>query len=226
MSNYLPIRILIADDHELLLDGLRELINKQEGMECVGYAFNGRQLVQLTEQLMPDVVITDIQMPEMSGAEATSIITTRYPMVCTIAYSLFHSDHYIIEMLSAGARGYVSKSAGKEEIISAIYAVNRSQHYFCSISNARVSKLIASKNIEPGSFVATAIFTEKELKVISHICSELTNKEIAEEMRLSRRSVESYRERILKKTNSKNVAGVILYAIYNNLLPGNNLYTL
>lgn len=222
-TNYAPIRIIIADDHELLRDAYRNVIRKEAGMELVADAVNGEQLVQLVGRHLPDIVITDIMMPVKSGVEATRIITRDYPQVSVIAFSFFHHDHFIIDMLQAGVKGYLSKSATKKEIVEAIITVHHNQSYFCNLTSTRVNKLIAQKNITPNYLTAREIFSDNEREVITLICKEYSNKDISAALSLSVRTIEGYRERILEKTNSKNVAGIILYAVRNNLyIPGDD----
>lgn len=220
-TNYAPIRIIIADDHELLRDAYKDLVRNQPDLDLIAEAVNGEQLVRLVARHLPDIVLTDIMMPVKSGVEATRIITRDYPQVSVIAFSFFHQDHFIIDMLQAGVKGYLSKSASKREILEAIKTVHRNQSYFCNLTSIRVNKLIAQKNITPNYLTTKEIFSDKEREVINLICREYSNKDISVALSLSVRTIEGYRERILEKTNSKNVAGIILYAIRNNLyIPG------
>src|SRR5437773_3761112 len=120
---YSPIRVVIADDHEIFREGLEGLIKKQTDIELAGEAENGKQLIEITTQLLPDVVLTDIKMPVIDGIQATQIISEKLPQVSVIALSMFDDENLIVDMLEAGAKGYLIKNAHKHEIISAIKTV-------------------------------------------------------------------------------------------------------
>src|SRR5215207_1311812 len=120
-----PIRIVLADDHEIFRDGFKVMIKKQPSVQLVGEAANGEELIALTSQLRPDVIITDIKMPVMDGIEATKRLTADFPEIGIIALSMFDEENLIVEMLEAGAKGYLLKNAHKDEILEAIKTVDR-----------------------------------------------------------------------------------------------------
>ena len=139
---YSPIRVIIADDHEIFREGLQGLIKKQPDMELVGEAENGKLLLQITGELLPDVVLTDIKMPLVDGIQATQIISEKFPQVSVIALSMFDDENLIVDMLEAGAKGYLIKNAHKHEIIAAIKTVYNQEYYFCNHSTMKLAKLI------------------------------------------------------------------------------------
>jgi len=214
---YAPVKIILADDHEIFRDGFHSLLKNQTGIVLLAEAANGQQLVTLTAKHLPDVVLTDIKMPVMDGIEATRIITEKYPQVGIIALSMFNDDKLIIDMLEAGAKGYLIKNAHKTEIIDAINTVAQHNQYYCSATGIKLTQLIANSRFNPNDPNSKMIFSDKEKEVICLICQEFSNKEISLALHLSIRTIEGYRERILQKTNSRNTAGIVVYAIRNNI---------
>lgn len=199
MTGYYSIRVAVADDHEPYRIGLKSLIEKTTEIEIVGEASNGRDLVHVVHELNPDVVLVDIQMPVMDGIEVTKHLANKAPSVNVIALSMFNDDHLIIDILSAGAKGYLIKNATKQEILDAIKAVYYNQTYYCRSTSMKLARLIANNQFDPNHKSEKDIFSHKEIEIIQLICQELTNKEIADKLCLSSRTVEGYRQKSLKK---------------------------
>ncbi|HEU4472197.1 MAG TPA: response regulator transcription factor [Flavisolibacter sp.] len=212
-----PIKIILADDHEIFRDGFRVMIKKQPSVQLLGEASNGEELISLTRELRPDVVVTDIKMPKLDGIEATKRLSSELPHVGIIALSMFDEENLIVDMLEAGAKGYLLKNAHKDEIIEAIKTVNNDQTYYCNDTSAKLAQLIARSKFRPSSRIAKPEFSEKEFAVIRYICQEMSNKEIAYHLNLSIRTIEGYRDRIQEKIGAKNTAGIVVYAIKNNI---------
>ena len=212
-----PINIILADDHEIFRDGFAAMFKKPSGITMVAEARNGLQLVSLVEKLQPDIVLTDILMPEMDDLEATRIISAKFPAIGIIALSMFNDDHLIIDMLEAGAKGYLLKNAHKKEIMEAIRTVARHEPYYCSQTSLKLARLIASSRFAPGRPAEKQGFTEKENEIIRLICQQCSNKEISEKLHLSIRTIEGYREKILEKMDAKNTAGIVVYAIRHGI---------
>lgn len=212
-----PIKIIIADDHEIVREGFARIIQKYTQMKIVAEASNGLQLLQLIDQYIPEIILVDIKMPFMDGIEATAIITKKYPGIGIIALSMFDDDQFILDMLEAGAKGYLLKNADKHEIIEAIETVNKSDTFFCKSISVKMVKLIAESPFNKKRHNNKVIFTLKEKQVIDLICRQFFTKEISAALHLSPRTIEGYREVILKKMNARNSVGILLYAIANNL---------
>jgi DNA-binding NarL/FixJ family response regulator len=213
-----PIEVVLADDHEIFRDGLSALLKKDPAVRLVGEACNGAELIEVVQKVKPQVVLTDIKMPILNGIEATRRLLQEMPGLGIIALSMFEEEKMILEMLDAGARGYLLKNADKKEIFDAIECVHRGSIYYCSQTSMKLIGLL-SRSDAPGKGGSgkKIDFSEKELQIIRLICRELSNKEIAEQLNLTIRTVEKYRERIHEKTGSKNMAGVVVYAIKNGL---------
>ncbi len=216
-SPYSMIRVVIADDHEIFREGLDVLFKKQNDIELVGEAVNGKQLIEITERLLPDIVLTDIKMPVMDGIQATKIITEKFPQVGVIALSMFEDENLIVDMLEAGARGYLIKNAQKHEVIASIKAVHKQKSYFCNYTSMKLAKLIGRSRFNLLKDPMRLEFSEKEKEVIQLICEEFSNKEISSKLHLSIRTIEGYREKILEKMKVKNSAGIVVYAIKHGI---------
>ncbi len=217
MTTTPDIRLLMADDHELFRDGFKVMLSKYPDIILVGEAENGRELVELTKELKPDVVITDIKMPLMDGIDATRKIIELFPDMPIICLSMFDEDDLIIDMLEAGAKGYLIKNAGKEQIIEAIKTVYNNDPYYCKTTSHKLTQMIAASRFNPYKKTAKPEFSKRELEIIDLICKEFSNKEIGDKLFLSVRTVEGHRLKILEKMGVKNTVGLVVYSIKNNL---------
>jgi DNA-binding NarL/FixJ family response regulator len=217
---YKPIRVVIADDHEIFREGLETLFRKQADIEYLGDASNGAELIRLVEEKKPDVILTDIKMPVVDGITATRELMSKFPEIGIIALSMFDDEYLIVDMLEAGAKGYLIKNAHKHEIIAAIKAVFNQESYFCNHTTMKLAKMIGRSRFSPVQLSVRPEFSEKELEVIRLICSEFSNKEMAEKLHLSSRTVEGYREKIIEKINAKNTAGIVVFAMKNGIFKG------
>jgi two-component system response regulator NreC len=211
--SYRPIRIVIADDHEIFRDGFKLLLTNQPELELVGEAENGKELLEVIEKEQPDIAIIDIKMPVLDGIEACKVIKKKYSHVKVIALSMFNDDNLIVDMLEAGARGYLLKNTNKMELLNAARAVHEGSTYYCSATSAKLTKMIAESKYNPFKHQPTQKFTNREIDIMKLICQQYTNKEIGIQLGLSARTVESHREKIQEKTGSKNTVGVVIYAI-------------
>jgi DNA-binding NarL/FixJ family response regulator len=211
------IKVVIADDHEIFRDGLRMMLQKQADINLLAEAEDGKELIELIKHLQPDVVITDIKMPRMDGTAAAKHIAEHYPTIGIIALTMFDEEDLIIDMLEAGAKGYLLKNADKHEMVDAIKAVYNNEPYYCQHTSHRLAQMVARSKFNPYAQQIKPVFNEREKEMIGYICDGLTNKEIAAKIFLSVRTVEGLRMKILEKMNVKNTAGIIIYAIKNDL---------
>ena len=212
------IRVVIADDHEIFRDGLALMLSKQKNIELVGQAENGRQLVDMVLTLLPDIILTDIKMPLMDGVEASRYIIQKIPDAKIIALSMFDEENLVIDMLEAGAKGYLLKNADKQEILEALATVNENNTYYCRLTTARLASMIVKSRFSDSKKLKPVEFNEREKEIIRYICQQDTAQQIADKLFLSKRTVEGYRTRILEKMNVKNTAGVVIYAMKHHLI--------
>jgi DNA-binding NarL/FixJ family response regulator len=209
-----PIRIILADEHEIYREGVKALLKSQDQINIIGEAAHGKELINLIVRLKPDIVLTDIYMPEMDGLEAMRIIKHMFPQINVIVFSLNSEYSLVHAMLEAGAKGYLPKVAKKEEIIQAIKKVHQYEMNFFKSSSNNLINLISKSKLRQEKILP---FTDKEIKIIQLICQEYSAKEIAVQLNISLRSVESTRERILAKIGAKNMVGIVVYAIRNRI---------
>ena len=211
-----PIRIVVADDHELFRDGFKVLLRKQAGILLEGEASNGSELIEIVDKLKPHVVITDIQMPGVDGVEAAQRLSAKYPGLGIIALSMLDDELRIIQMLEAGARGYLVKNAGKGEIVDAIKTIHSGGTHYCATTSIRLAKMISKSSFQPQRKEPIE-FTERELQIMQMICEEQTSQEIADTLHLSKRTVDWHRDAILEKVGARNIAGMVIYALRHRL---------
>jgi DNA-binding NarL/FixJ family response regulator len=210
-----PRKLVIADDYPLFREGLNLVLSRYPEVVVCAEASNGVELLEAVRLTQPAVVIADIQMPVMDGIAATRELRQAYPDVQVIALSMYDEIHLIVDMLQAGAKGYVLKKAVKDDLLSAIDAVCQGYEYFCRSTTLQMAHTVAMATKEnSGGRIA---FNEKELQIIQLICEEYASKEIADKIALEPASVEKYRQRIMQKIGARNMVGIVIYAIRNGL---------
>jgi DNA-binding NarL/FixJ family response regulator len=209
------IKLVIADDHEIFRDGLKLLFRNQNVLELVGEAEDGKQLIEVVDKHKPDVVITDIKMPVMDGIEACKILKQKHPALGIIALSMFNDDDLLIDMIEAGAKGYLLKNTNKKELLKAAKSVYQGGSYYCNATSIKFTRLVNSSSSNP--YKTKLNLTTREKEIIMLICKQYSNKQIADELQLNIRTIESHREKIQEKIGSHNTAGIVLFAIRTKL---------
>jgi len=207
------IRILLADDHAVVRQGFKMILNAQADMEIVGEAGNGRQAVELAEQLRPDVVVMDVSMPELNGIEATRRLASSLPHARVIALSMHKDSVYVREILRAGARGYLLKDSGAADLVAAIHAVASGESYLSpAVSNAVLDdyRRHVTNPID--------LLTSREREVLQLLAEGRTNKEIAGVLNLSVYTVDAHRGRIMEKLNLHSISELVRFAVRNGLI--------
>ena len=211
------IKIAIAEDHHLVRQGMVALLNEDPNIDIIFDVENGKLLLEKLPSNVPDIILLDIEMPVMNGKEALIEIRKTYPAINVIIISAHYEDAYITEFIIKGAKGFLPKNCDIEKVVEAIYAVNTQGYYFDSkVSKSLVAKLVKSEQIAP-VFNSTPL-SDREIEILKLTCEERTNKEISDLLNISKRTVEGHRKKILEKTNSKNIAGLVMYAIKHNII--------
>jgi DNA-binding NarL/FixJ family response regulator len=212
----MSIKILIADDHKIIREGLRALVERQPGMEVIGEVENGRKAVQLVGELLPDVIIMDIAMPDLNGIEATRQIVTKTPSVRVIALSMHSDKRFVVEMLKAGASGYLLKDCAFEELVYAIHAVTANRNY--------LSPKIADKVIKDyirlfpvGDLSVFSVLTPRQRQVLQLLSEGKGTSQIALDLQVSVKTVETHRQQIMDKLSIHSIAELTKYAIREGL---------
>ncbi len=208
----MSIKILLADDHEIVREGLRTLFDKQADMKVVAEANDGREAVQLAQRLTPDVVIMDISMPRMNGMEATRRIVGKCPGIKIIALSKHREKRFVLDMLDAGASGYIHKTCGYTELLKAVRAVLENQRYFCP-QNAAVHREGETRASRQGRKAAKSTLTAREREVLQLLAEGKTTREVAALLDVSVKTVETHRHQIMTKLNTRSIADLTKFAI-------------
>ena len=211
------IQVALADDHRLMRVGLAQIINYQPDLNARIQAAHGKELIDQLPDHHVDVVLLDIDMPVMDGKATLDYIVKHHPGIKVIILTVHEHDSFIVNMMEAGAHGYLLKDSAPDEVLQAIRSVVEEGIYF----NNRVSKALLkvlpgrSAPLKSASFGAS--LSQRELDVLALICEENTTKQIADKLFLSPKSIEGYRKSLLEKTGTKNVAGLAIYAVKNGL---------
>jgi len=210
------IKIIIAEDHVLYRDGLKTMLSCHNDFDIIAEAENGSILIKLFEFHKPDIVLMDINMPILNGIEATKFITAHFNETKVIAITMNDEKSSIMDMMDAGANGYVLKSEDKEEIIKAINTVmNGDDYYSKSVENSIINLIHSKKSSDDHK--KSIYFNEKEIQLINHLCEELNSDEIAKTMFLSKKTIDGLRLKIKSELNVRNSIGIVKYAIKNGL---------
>jgi len=216
MMNKSKYSIIIADDHTLFRNGLKGLLNGCPEFSVIGEAPDGRELLSLLKHSTPDVVLLDIDMPIMDGAEAAKCAIRDYPDIKIITLSMHSDQDYYFKMVSLGVKGFLLKSSCFDEVKLAITTVSDGGSYF---SQELLCDLVGSlKSTEKDDNDYYEDLSQRELEILLLICKGLSNNEIANKLYISKRTVDKHRANILSKTNSKNTANLVVYSIKNNLV--------
>lgn len=209
-------KILIADDHKIMRDGLRTLLEKQVDFQVVGEAGDGRTAAKMAQELTPDLIVMDASMPDMNGIEATRQIVSRIPGIKIIALSMHSDRQYIVEMLKAGASGYVLKDCAFDELIHAIRSVLDDVMYLSpKISDAILTEYI--NEVPFKNITAFSSITNREREVLQLIAEGNTTKEIAGLLNVSVKTVETHRQQLMNKLKIHSIAGLTKYAVREGL---------
>jgi len=215
------IRTILVDDHAIIREGIHLLLQQEADIEIVDQAGNGQELLDKLAEIPADVVLMDINMPIMGGEEATRLVRKQFPRTQILILSMLDHEAYISRMLEAGAAGYILKNAGKEEIVYGIRTVAAGRQFLCSeLGLQLLHKLQGTGNTTPVGEPAKkeSILSRRELEVLKLISEGLTTSEIADKLYNSKRTIETHRQNMMEKTQVKNTASLIKYALSHGLI--------
>jgi DNA-binding NarL/FixJ family response regulator len=211
-------KILLVDDHDIIIDGLIAMLQDNTDYQIIGKANDGNEAIQNTETLNPDIIIMDISMPNLSGIDATKIIKSKYHNIKIIVLTQHDKSEYVLEILKAGADGYLLKNSKKDELLEALKTVEKDQKYLGhKISDLMINNYLSNQNTESEKETLVQL-TKREIEIIRLISSDLSNQEIADELNISLRTVETHRRNLMQKLNVKTVVALVHYAIKNNII--------
>jgi two-component system, NarL family, response regulator DegU len=213
----MKFKLAVVDDQQMFRKGLISLISEFNEMSVIIEAGNGKELIDKMVRKVPDVVLLDLEMPGMDGAQTLAWLKQKHPRIRVIILTMHDEESIIAHMVENGAHGFLVKNDPIETLIDAVHSVMDTGYYFDDrISKALLTRLITGEKIKP-KFSKVAL-TERELQIIQLICEEFTNKEIAEKLCLSVRTIDGHREVILEKIKARNTVGIVMYAVKNGLV--------
>jgi two-component system nitrate/nitrite response regulator NarL len=209
------IKVLVVDDHPVVRRGISLCLAKQDNLEIVGEAADGREAVRKARELHPELILMDIDMPQMSGLAVTELLRRELPKIKVLILSIHGNTEYVLRILQSGARGYVLKSAPPEELVRAIETVHGGEAYF----SADVARLALNQFVRGTAVTDSAAYlTNREREVLVQIAEGLSNKEIAAQLGVGVRTIETHRERIMRRLDIHSIAGLTKFAIANGLI--------
>lgn len=212
-----PVKLLLVDDHPIVRSGLRMLFLSEPSMKIVGEASSGQEAVEAVQRLQPDVVIMDVSMPGMNGIEATRRIKAAHPQTAVLALTMYEDEQYFFEMLNAGASGYIPKRAAPDDLVSAIKVVAEGNVFlYSTLARFLMRDMAERAAAEPHA--SEEVLTAREREVLTCIAEGMTNREIAEALVISIKTVERHRENIMAKLDMHNRVELVKYAIKKGLI--------
>lgn len=215
------LKIYLVDDHKLFREGLKLLLSTQDFVHHIYEASNGREFIESLSLVDCDVVLMDIEMPEMNGIEATREALRLHPDLKIIVLSMYGDEQYYYKMIDAGAKGFMLKNTGIENVITAIKKVAAGENFFSEellfsiLNNMRDSNKTETES--PDSEIS-----KREMEILYHVCKGKSNQEIADELFISKRTVDKHRANLLSKTGCRNTAALVMYAIKNKIIEIND----
>jgi DNA-binding NarL/FixJ family response regulator len=210
------IKVVVADDHQVIIDGLEAILRDSLGLEFAGGGLNGHQVIEIVESRPVDIVLMDINMPEMDGLECTTYLNKHYPEVRVIALSMHDNPRLAKRMIKNGAFGFLLKNSSRDKIIEAINQVHQGKNYFDP--NLMQTFFDVDERKSSSSFSKKDLLTKRELEIIQLIYEEKTTGEIADQLSISTHTVESHRANVLLKLEIKSSIGLVKWAIHNEVI--------
>jgi two-component system response regulator NreC len=213
------IKIILVDDHQLVRDGIKALLTGIPDLEIIGEASGAGELFRELENLKPDLLIMDISLPEISGIEITKKIRSEYTGIKVLILSMYNSEEFILNSIKAGARGYLPKNTSRDELLEAIYTINKGEEFFSeSISKIMLKSYIKrAANDDQTEDKTHAVLTSREIEILKLYVEGLINKEISDKLDISIRTVETHKNHIMRKLGLKSTVELVKFAIRNNI---------
>lgn len=212
------VKLLIADDHELILNGIKDMLRPFKKFKIVATAMNGQQAIDMAMEYEPDVIFTDISMPVANGIEVAKIISEKLPKTKILALTQHEENEYVLQFLNAGGHGYLLKNSTKNDFIEAIDTVLAGKRYLSDqISQQMINNLVSGKSNETEQEVEIHL-TKREREIIQKIADDFSNQQIADDLNISLRTVETHRRNIMQKLKVKTVVALLKYASLHNII--------
>jgi two-component system response regulator NreC len=214
----MKIRILVADDHDIVRKGLRFVLERQEDMEIVGEAGDGRQAVQMAEELNPSIVLMDIAMPQLNGIDAAAQILRRNPDIRVIILSMYADEEFLVRALTAGIKGYLVKDSVEADLVRAVRAVASGRSFFSPVIAQALAEDYVRQLQNKGVQDSYELLTDREREILQLLAEGKSNKEVATILNVSPYTVETHRTHLMQKLNLHNTADIVLYAVRKKIV--------
>lgn len=212
-------KVLLVDDHEIIIDGLKALLAKEKNIRIVGEAMNGNEAILKTQELIPDIILMDVSMPGLNGIDATKQIKADFPDTKILMLTQHESKEYVLQVLKVGADGYLLKNSKKEELIRAIEAICSGKKYLGdSISAMMLDNIFESSAENDKKLESKEILTKREIEIIKLLANDNSNQEVSDKLEISLRTVETHRRNIMQKLNLKSAVALVRFALKNNYI--------
>ncbi|MEE8361662.1 MAG: response regulator transcription factor [Gemmatimonadales bacterium] len=213
-----PIRVLVADDHSVVRQGIRHVLEGAEEFTIVAEAENGNEVAELVAQSKPDVVVLDISMPGLSGIEVTAVLRKRFPECRVLILSMYDNQEYVLEAVRSGAHGYLLKDTAADDLATAIRSIHSGEAFYSPPIAAKLAAAVKGDFSDKDDTGELASLTTREREVLRGIARGLTNKDIATQLGISPRTVETHRESLMRKLGIRHVAGLTKLALETGLI--------
>ncbi|WP_372639688.1 response regulator [Ancylomarina sp.] len=211
--------ILLVDDHEIIIDGIKAMLAKEKNIKIVGEANNGVEAIAKVQSLKPDIVLMDISMPELNGIEATKSIKKEYQDTKILMLTQHESKEYVLQVMKAGADGYLLKNSKKEELLNAINTVTLGKKHLCNrISALMLDEILDDSVKDNGNEKPEQNLTKREIEIIKLLANDLSNHQVSDELSISLRTVETHRRNLMQKLNLKSAVALVRFAIKHNMI--------
>jgi DNA-binding NarL/FixJ family response regulator len=212
------IKIILTDDHRIFRDGIKSLLSENEDIQIIGEASDGIELMEMLKVMVPDIVIMDITMPKISGIEIAKQISSLYPELGILILSMHTNEEFVINSIKAGAQGYLPKDTSKEELLKAIHAIYEGGEYYSkNVSDNFLKSYIRRFKVEQ-SLKENDELTKREIEILQMAAGGKCNKEIADQLCISVKTVDAHKNHIMQKLKLKNTAEMVIYAIKNKII--------
>ena len=212
------IKIVLVDDHRIFRDGLKSLLSEVDFIDVIGEASGGKELLEILKTLKPDLVIVDISMKDMSGIEVSKQIVSNYPDIKIMILSMHTNEEFVINAIKAGVNGYLSKDASKEELLEAIKIIHEGGECYSKMVSDNFLKSYVKKYKAEHSLPENKTLTQREIEILKLAAAGSTNKEIADKLFISIKTVDCHKNNIVQKLKLKNTAEMVLYAVKNKII--------
>jgi len=204
------IKVLLIDDHQIVRRGVKNLLKGEDEIEIIGEAENAEAVMEILENVTPDVILSDITLPGISGIDLIHVLKEKFPQISVLMFSMHSEDEYIIDALNAGAKGYIPKVVDQFEIVKAIKEVSKGEMYYNNLVSGALARQIYSLRNNENS---DNTLSNREVEVLNFIVEGLNNKEIADKLIISKRTVDNHRANLMKKLGARNTADIVRIAL-------------